>query len=233
MRRHVGALRRLTSSPRGLSSLAPAAQLFINGRLVDSEATAFTDVIDAANGAVVARTPQATDAELASAFHSAATAFNTWRDVPVTVRSVAARQTRTSWQRRCSGGVLSLKPSQARSRVMFRLAELIRAETENLCVLLRKLGTTTSVRLCSHSWLTRSCRAASITREQGKTLADARGDVFRGLEVVEAACGVGTHSMGQFLENVSTGMDTYAFRQPLGVRSGLCFLSPFSALSLL
>lgn len=67
--------------------------------------------------------------------------------------------------------------------------------------------------------------AAIITREQGKTLADARGDVFRGLEVVEASCGAANHLMGETLENVSKGMDTYSYKVPLGVCAGI---APFN-----
>jgi malonate-semialdehyde dehydrogenase (acetylating)/methylmalonate-semialdehyde dehydrogenase len=64
--------------------------------------------------------------------------------------------------------------------------------------------------------------AAAITLEQGKTLADARGDVFRGLEVVEQACGMGQYQMGDIMPNVSAGIDSYALRQPLGVCAGIC-----------
>jgi len=64
--------------------------------------------------------------------------------------------------------------------------------------------------------------AASITREQGKTLADAKGDVFRGLEVVEQASGIGAYQMGTLMPNVSAGIDTYALRLPLGVTAGIC-----------
>lgn len=64
--------------------------------------------------------------------------------------------------------------------------------------------------------------AKSITTEQGKTLADARGDVFRGLEVVETACNMGSHIMGETLGNLATGVDTYSYRQPLGVTAGIC-----------
>jgi malonate-semialdehyde dehydrogenase (acetylating)/methylmalonate-semialdehyde dehydrogenase len=65
----------------------------------------------------------------------------------------------------------------------------------------------------------------AITTEQGKTLADARGDVFRGLEVVEHACGTASHIMGETVENVSRHVDTYSFRQPLGVVAGI---TPFN-----
>lgn len=66
--------------------------------------------------------------------------------------------------------------------------------------------------------------AHSITVEQGKTLADARGDVFRGLEVVETACNVASTSMGETQENLARGVDTYTYRQPLGVTAGIWFV---------
>ena len=52
--------------------------------------------------------------------------------------------------------------------------------------------------------------AEIITAEQGKTIAYAKGDIFRGLEVVEFACGVAPMMMGETIENVSAGMDTYS-----------------------
>ncbi|KAF9976522.1 Methylmalonate-semialdehyde dehydrogenase [acylating] mitochondrial [Actinomortierella ambigua] len=66
--------------------------------------------------------------------------------------------------------------------------------------------------------------AHSITLEQGKTLADARGDVLRGLQVVEAACAVPQMLLGDHLE-VATDMDTYTIREPLGVVAGI---TPFN-----
>ncbi|GAV89389.1 LOW QUALITY PROTEIN: Aldedh domain-containing protein, partial [Cephalotus follicularis] len=63
-----------------------------------------------------------------------------------------------------------------------------------------------------------------VSTEQGKTLKDAHGDVFRGLEVVEHAC-MGTLQMGEYVSNVSNGIDTYSIREPLGVCAGIC---PFS-----
>ncbi|XP_075499714.1 methylmalonate-semialdehyde dehydrogenase [acylating], mitochondrial-like, partial [Primulina tabacum] len=64
--------------------------------------------------------------------------------------------------------------------------------------------------------------ALNITKEQAKTLKDAQGDVFRGLEVVEHACGMATLQMGEYVSNVSNGIDTYSIREPLGVCSGIC-----------
>jgi malonate-semialdehyde dehydrogenase (acetylating)/methylmalonate-semialdehyde dehydrogenase len=67
--------------------------------------------------------------------------------------------------------------------------------------------------------------AAILTAEQGKTLADAEGDVFRGLEVVEHAANIGTLQLGEYAENVASGVDTYSVLQPLGVCAGI---TPFN-----
>ncbi|KAG6406743.1 hypothetical protein SASPL_134352 [Salvia splendens] len=87
-------------------------------------------------------------------------------------------------------------PITTRQRVMLKLQELIRKNMDKL--------------------------ALSITTEQGKTLKDAQGDVFRGLEVVEHACGMATLQMGEYVSNVSNGIDTYSIREPLGVCAGIC-----------
>ncbi|KAK7191846.1 hypothetical protein DPSP01_007120 [Paraphaeosphaeria sporulosa] len=63
--------------------------------------------------------------------------------------------------------------------------------------------------------------AASITLEQGKTFADARGDVLRGLQVAETACGITTQMTGEVLE-VAKDMETRSYREPLGVVSAIC-----------
>ncbi|AKX47782.1 methylmalonate-semialdehyde dehydrogenase [Thiopseudomonas alkaliphila] len=67
--------------------------------------------------------------------------------------------------------------------------------------------------------------AALLTAEQGKTLADAEGDVFRGLEVVEHAAGIGNLQLGELANNVAGGVDTYTLLQPLGVCAGI---TPFN-----
>jgi len=67
--------------------------------------------------------------------------------------------------------------------------------------------------------------AALITSEHGKVAADAAGEVARGLEVVEFACGIPHLQKGGFSENVSTGVDSYSIRQPLGVVAGI---TPFN-----
>jgi len=90
-------------------------------------------------------------------------------------------------------------PIGQRARIMLKLQELIRRDMKKL--------------------------AAVLTAEQGKTLPDAEGDIFRGLEVVEHACSIGTLTLGEFAENVATAVDTYAIRQPLGVCAGI---TPFN-----
>lgn len=64
--------------------------------------------------------------------------------------------------------------------------------------------------------------AKNITLEQGKTHADAEGDVLRGLQVVEHACSIPSLMMGETLPSVSADMDTYSYRVPLGVTAGIC-----------
>jgi len=71
----------------------------------------------------------------------------------------------------------------------------------------------------------RDALARLITAEHGKTHADALGEVARGLEVVEFACGIPHLLKGGYTENVATRLDSYAIRQPLGVVAGI---TPFN-----
>jgi malonate-semialdehyde dehydrogenase (acetylating)/methylmalonate-semialdehyde dehydrogenase len=90
-------------------------------------------------------------------------------------------------------------PLAARARIMLKLQALVREHMSRI--------------------------AQTLSTEQGKTLADAEGDVFRGLEVVEHACSIGSLQMGEFAENVAGGVDTYSIRQPIGVCAGI---TPFN-----
>jgi malonate-semialdehyde dehydrogenase (acetylating)/methylmalonate-semialdehyde dehydrogenase len=67
--------------------------------------------------------------------------------------------------------------------------------------------------------------AAIITAEHGKVFADARGEVARGIDVIEFACGIPQLLKGDYTEQVSTGMDNWTVRQPLGVVAGI---TPFN-----
>jgi malonate-semialdehyde dehydrogenase (acetylating)/methylmalonate-semialdehyde dehydrogenase len=93
----------------------------------------------------------------------------------------------------------SALPPLRRARVFFRFRELLERNTDRL--------------------------AALITAEHGKVLDDARGEVTRGLEVVEFATGIPHLLKGEFTEQVGTGIDSWSFRQPLGVVAGI---TPFN-----
>ena len=67
--------------------------------------------------------------------------------------------------------------------------------------------------------------AKLLTAEHGKVLTDAMGEVARGLEVIEFACGIPTLLKGEFSEQASTGIDVYSIRQPVGVVAGI---TPFN-----
>jgi malonate-semialdehyde dehydrogenase (acetylating) / methylmalonate-semialdehyde dehydrogenase len=67
--------------------------------------------------------------------------------------------------------------------------------------------------------------ARIIASEHGKTVEDAKGEVIRGMEVVEFACGIAELLKGQFSDQVSTDVDLHSFRQPLGVCAGI---TPFN-----
>ena len=86
-----------------------------------------------------------------------------------------------------------------RARIMFALRDLIERHLDELAEL--------------------------IADEHGKVVSDAKGEVIRGLEVVEYACGIPTLLKGEFSEQVSTDVDAYSFRQPLGVCAGI---TPFN-----
>ena len=67
--------------------------------------------------------------------------------------------------------------------------------------------------------------ARIISAEHGKTFEDAKGEVIRGMEVVEFACGIAELTKGEFSDQVSTDIDLHSFRQPLGVCAGI---TPFN-----
>ncbi len=93
----------------------------------------------------------------------------------------------------------SSTPPLKRARVMFKFKELLEQHMDDL--------------------------ARAITLEHGKTINDARGEIIRGIEVVEFACGIPHLLKGEFSDQVGTGIDTYSKRQPLGVVAGI---TPFN-----
>lgn len=93
----------------------------------------------------------------------------------------------------------SALPPLRRARIMFRYNELLVKHTDELAEL--------------------------ITAEHGKTIDDSRGDITRGREVVEFACGIPHLLKGDFSEDVGTGVDAFSIRQPVGVCAGI---TPFN-----
>ena len=63
--------------------------------------------------------------------------------------------------------------------------------------------------------------SALISRETGKPVSDAMGEIGRTLEVVEYACSITVLQQGDFVENAATGVETYSLLQPLGVGAGI------------
>ena len=90
-------------------------------------------------------------------------------------------------------------PPIRRARVMFKFLELLNRHRDDL--------------------------ASAITAEHGKVFTDAQGEVTRGIEVVEFACGVPQLLKGDYTDQVSTGIDNWTMRQPLGVVAGI---TPFN-----
>ncbi|MFM7341131.1 MAG: aldehyde dehydrogenase family protein, partial [Betaproteobacteria bacterium] len=90
-------------------------------------------------------------------------------------------------------------PALRRARVMFKFLELLNAQRDTL--------------------------AHMITAEHGKVFTDAQGEVTRGIEIVEFATGIPQLLKGDYTEQVSTGIDNWTMRQPLGVVAGI---TPFN-----
>jgi malonate-semialdehyde dehydrogenase (acetylating)/methylmalonate-semialdehyde dehydrogenase len=88
---------------------------------------------------------------------------------------------------------------QRRARVMFKFKELLEANMDEL--------------------------AALLSSEHGKVIADSKGDIQRGLEVIEFACGIPHLLKGEYSEGAGPGIDIYAMRQPLGIAAGI---TPFN-----
>jgi malonate-semialdehyde dehydrogenase (acetylating) / methylmalonate-semialdehyde dehydrogenase len=126
-------------------------------------ATDVLDVVNPANGEVLARVPLSGAADLDAAVRAAREALPAWRGVSTT----------------------------GRARKLFELRERLVAHAEEL--------------------------SRSVTTEMGKTLADARAEVARMIEMVEAACAISTTMQGRVLEDVSRNIDAETVRQPVGV----------------
>ncbi|GAB3741818.1 CoA-acylating methylmalonate-semialdehyde dehydrogenase [Amycolatopsis oliviviridis] len=144
---------------------------FVGGKPVPGTSGRFADVFDPSTGAVQARVPLASAAEVAGVVADAAQAQLDW----------------ARWN------------PQKRARVLMKFVDLVRAEEDSL--------------------------ARLLASEHGKTVPDARGDIQRGLEVVEFAIGIPHLLKGEYSDSAGTGIDVYSMRQPLGVVAGI---TPFN-----
>jgi malonate-semialdehyde dehydrogenase (acetylating)/methylmalonate-semialdehyde dehydrogenase len=144
---------------------------YIAGRSVAGTSGRTGPVYDPATGSVQAQVDLASPEEVDAAVAAAKAAFGEWR----------------------------YSSLSRRSAVLFRLRELVDANSKDL--------------------------AAVLTSEHGKVLSDALGEIARGLENIEFACGVPNLLKGGYSEQASTGVDVFSIRQPLGVVAGI---TPFN-----
>ncbi|MCW8885488.1 MAG: CoA-acylating methylmalonate-semialdehyde dehydrogenase [Motiliproteus sp.] len=145
--------------------------LFIEGSFQQSESANLIPVTNPATQEVIAQVPCTTDAEMERAIASAKTAFETWKETPVSERA----------------------------RLMLRYQDLLKKHHDEI--------------------------ATILAEETGKTFEDAKGDVWRGIEVVEHACNIPSLIMGETVENIARKIDSYSYTQPLGVCVGI---TPFN-----
>jgi malonate-semialdehyde dehydrogenase (acetylating) / methylmalonate-semialdehyde dehydrogenase len=144
---------------------------FVDGRPASVSGAERLDVLDPARGELLGRVPLSGRAEVDAAVAAAATAYESWRDEPVT----------------------------RRARRMFGLQVLLEEQLDALAHL--------------------------VTLENGKHLDEARGELRRGIEVVELAAGMTTLMKGETLDQVAHGVDVAMHRFPLGV---VCGITPFN-----
>ena len=145
--------------------------LLINGEFVASQTREWIPVTNPATQAILCEAPAATADEMAQAIAAAKTAFESWKEVPVSERA----------------------------RLMLRYQALLKEHQEEI--------------------------AEILSQETGKTFEDAKGDVWRGIEVAEQAANIASLMMGETVENVARSIDTHSWTQPLGVCAGI---TPFN-----
>src|SRR5690349_15702141 len=135
------------------------------------------------------------------------------------------------WSEICAergGDVFNPSTGKVIGRVAFASAEQTGQVVENAAAALPAWGETPVVERARLMFRFRALLeqhfeevAALVTREHGKTLAEARAEVNRGIEVVEFACGIPSLMMGDVLPNIATDVDAEAIRHPVGVCVGI------------
>src|ERR1044072_5640723 len=215
-----------------MSSLSPCP-VFIDGEWRAQHANVTSSVYNPSRGEVIAEVPMCGADVVNEAVGSAAAAFPAWRETPAVERarvffryrqlveenfdricqSITREHGKTLAEARGSAyrgienieyacGVPTLLMGdnlENLARVFFRYRQLVEENFDRIC--------------------------QSITREHGKTLAEARGSAYRGIENIEYACGVPTLLMGDMLENLARSVDCETLLQPLGVCVGI---TPFN-----
>ncbi len=144
---------------------------YIGGTQTPGSSQRCGPIYDPATGEQTGEVAFASAADVDAAVASAAAAFQTWRDVPLS----------------------------RRSEILFAMRDLVRDHSGQL--------------------------AEAITSENGKVLADAEGEVLRGLENLEFACGIPGLLKGEHSQQISRGVDVHSARYPLGVVAGI---TPFN-----
>ena len=144
---------------------------FVGGQHVAGTSGRFADVFDPSTGAVQARVPLASTAEVEAAVANAEAAQLEWG----------------AWN------------PQRRARVLLKFLDLVAKDMDSL--------------------------ARLLSSEHGKTVPDAKGDIQRGVEVIEFAAGAPHLLKGEYTTGAGTGIDVYSMRQPLGVVAGI---TPFN-----
>ncbi len=145
--------------------------LLINGQFIQSASSSTLDVLNPATQEVLAKVPLATNEEIETAISGAQSAFQLWKETPVSERA----------------------------RLMLRYQDKLKTHQHEI--------------------------AEILAEDTGKNFEDAMGDVWRGIEVVEHACNIPSLLMGETVENVARGVDTYSLTQPLGITLGI---TPFN-----
>lgn len=140
---------------------------YVNGEWVESESDEYDEIYDPATMRPLYKAPRSTTDELKEAIEVANESWWEWRTTPPVDRA----------------------------RYMFRLADILEDEFENL--------------------------ARILTQEMGKTIYDARGEIRRGIENVETAAGIPSLMQGDYSEDIASGIDEWAQREPMGAFASL------------
>ncbi|EKF73438.1 methylmalonate semialdehyde dehydrogenase [Alcanivorax hongdengensis A-11-3] len=151
--------------------MARQLPLLINGEFVASQTGTWIPVTNPATQEVLCEAPAATGQEMEQAIAAAKTAFQSWKEVPVSERA----------------------------RLILRYQALLKEHQDDI--------------------------AEILSQETGKTFEDAKGDVWRGIEVAEQAANIASLMMGETVENVARSIDSHSWTQPLGVCAGI---TPFN-----